>query len=252
MSRPEAKQRIPHMLIDTDFFEKPENVEAVDTFGDEAPAAIMRLILKLINEKEARMKKSQVLAMWRASGTDQGKWAEIMEYYIKCGWLVEQDEWICSVRVGKERARVEQKRSTLSANAKQKQSKSSANEQQSSSKSSDTDTDTDTGSDLDHIKLEIALPEFQEPKISKAIDRWRRHRQKIDRPFDQGALDSLQSLYAGRANELAEDIDCSITNGWKTLQAKSRDAPRPVKKSTKDTLNELYQQALAEEQNAKN
>jgi hypothetical protein len=146
MSRPEAKKRIPHMLIDTDFFEKPENVEAVDKFGDEAPAAIMRLILKLINEKEARMKKSQVLAMWRASGTDQGKWAEIMEYYIKCGWLVEQDDWICSVRVGKERARVEQKRSTLSANAKQKLSKSSANEQQSASKSSDTDTDTDLNS----------------------------------------------------------------------------------------------------------
>jgi hypothetical protein len=210
------------MLIDTDFFEKPENVEAVDIFGDEAPSAIMRLILKLINEKEARMKKSQVLAMWRASGTAQDKWAQIIAYYVKCGWLVEQDEWICSIRVGKERARVEQKRSTLSANAKQKQSKSLANEQQSASKSSD----TDTGSDLDPNKLEIIPIEFQTPKIILATKNWARHREKLGKSFDQESLNSMFRLYENRPDELAQDIDHSITNGWKTLNAKPREQAR--------------------------
>jgi len=144
MSRSETKQRIPHTLIDNDFFEKPENLEAVELFGDMAPAAILRVCFKLINEREARMKKSQVLAMWMSTGTKKNTWAEIIEYYIRCGWLVEKDEYLTSVRVGKERARVENKRSILSANGKQKHSKSEANKQQSASISSDTDTDTVT------------------------------------------------------------------------------------------------------------
>lgn len=143
MSRSETKNRIDHLLLDTDFFEKPENVEAVDRFGDLAPAAIMRLCLKLINEQGAQMKKSQVLSMWRASGTDQKIWAEILAYYVECGWLVDQNDYISSARIGKERTRVLQKRETLSANAKQKQTKSSVNEKQNTSKSPDTDTDTD-------------------------------------------------------------------------------------------------------------
>lgn len=157
MSRNETKKHIDFMLIDTDFFEKPENVEAVDKFGDLAPSAIMRLCLKLMNEQDATMRKSQVLAMWRASGTDQKVWAEIIEYYISCGWLVEQNECIRSARVGQERARVIQKRETLSANAKQKQSKCSAEVQQSESKSSDTDTDPEV---LD-LKKELAPGKIQ-------------------------------------------------------------------------------------------
>jgi hypothetical protein len=141
VSRPETKQRIPHLILDTDFFDKPENVEAVDLFGDIAPAAILRVCLKLMNEESATMRKTQVLAMWRASGTDQKVWSEIIEYYLNCEWLIEEDQCIRSARIEKERTRVLQKRETLSANAKQKQSKSKANNKQKESKSSDTDTD---------------------------------------------------------------------------------------------------------------
>ncbi len=224
MSRPEAKTRIPHMLIDTDFFEKPENVEAVDKFGDEAPAAIMRLILKLINEKEAKMKKSQVLAMWRASGTSQDKWAEIINYYISCGWLVEEDEWICSIRVGKERARVEQKRSTLSANAKQKQSKSKANDQQNTSKSSDTDTDTDLNINKESSEP-LEIPELP-PKIANALAQWVQYRQKIGKDMDQQAIDALIMLYAHKIDDLPDDVNHSISSGWKTLNSKPREQAR--------------------------
>lgn len=143
MSRNETKNRIDHMLLDTDFFEKPENVEAVDRFGDLAPAAILRLCLKLMNEREARIKRSQAVAMWRSSGTDIKVWNEIISYYVDCGWLIEQDDWICSARIEQERSRVIKKRDQLSANAKQKLSKCSANAEQNGSKSTDTDTDTD-------------------------------------------------------------------------------------------------------------
>lgn len=83
--------------------------------------------------------------------------------------------------------------------------------------------DIDYDNEYESIKLIIAIPEFLEPKTAKAIERWKAHRQAIGKPFDQMALDSLINLYQGRASELAEDIDHSISNGWKTLNAKSRE-----------------------------
>lgn len=143
MSRTEAKQRVPHILMDTDFYEKPENIEALDHFGEDGPACIQRLCSKLINENSGKILKTQALSMWRVTRIKKAKWAKIIEFYIKCGWLIEEGEYLSSVRVGNERARVLQKRSILSANAKQKHNKSEAKIEQSESKSPDTDTVTD-------------------------------------------------------------------------------------------------------------
>lgn len=115
----------------------------------------------------------------------------------------------------------------------------------------DSDYDTDNDYDSDH-DLEIQLPEFRQPKISSAIARWVKYQRKIKKPFDQGALDSMIMLYEHKPQELPDDIDHSITSNYKTLYAKPREQARPAKKSTKDTIRELYEEALLEEQNAKN
>lgn len=159
MSRPETKARIPHMLMDTDFYEKPENLEAIDRFGDAAPSCIQRICFKLMNEEGARMKKSQVLSMWRSTTNKQDVWSEMVEYFIGCGWLFEDGEYLSSERVRQERERVVHKRSILSANAKQKHSKSAANAEQQPSKSSDTDTVTGSDPDLGSKDLDPKKPE---------------------------------------------------------------------------------------------
>lgn len=186
MSRKETKTRIPHMLIDTDFYEKPENLEAIEIFGDIAPAAIQRICFKLINEREASLKKSQVLAMWMSTGTKKETWIEIIEYYIKCGWLIEENGNLSSARVKQERARVENKRSILSANAQQKHSKSKANEQQSTSISSDTDTDTEL--DINKISL---TGKYKTPEIQNALIAFRSKIKKYGRKLDQIQVEAL-------------------------------------------------------------
>jgi len=100
--------------------------------------------------------------------------------------------------------------------------------------------DSDYDNEYEDQELIIALPEFRDVKIAAAILRWREYRRaSFGKSFDQMALDSLISLYAGRANELPDDIDHSISNGWKTLNAKNRPRAGPAQKSTRDTLNEM-------------
>lgn len=141
MSRSEVKSRNDFMIVDVDFFEKPENVEAVDRFGDVAPSAILRVLLRLMNEKDGRMKKTQVYSMWRSSCNKKKLWIDIINYYLACQWLFEHDDFFYSLRIQKERERVEIKRRILSENAKQKLGKSTANAEQKLSKSTETETD---------------------------------------------------------------------------------------------------------------
>lgn len=112
--------------------------------------------------------------------------------------------------------------------------------------------DIDYDNEYEDRELKIAIHDFQTVKITAAILRWREYRRAIGKPFDQMALDSLLSLYAGRAGELPDDIDHSISNGWKTINAKSRPRAGPVQKSTSDTLKEMMAEEnrrIANEQN---
>lgn len=108
----------------------------------------------------------------------------------------------------------------------------------------DIDIDNEFDLDPDLNKLDVRLPEFIDPKITSALGRWRQHRALLGRPFDQMALDSLINLYAGRADELADDIDHSISNGWKTLNAKPRDPPKARAGPDKPKHNASVQKAL--------
>lgn len=179
------------MLLDTDFFNKPEVLQLTARFGDSGPMAILRICAALMNERDASLGTDSINALYLGSACNADKWIQIINFLIKINWLSEVDGKITSKRVAEERARVEQKRSTLSANAKQMLSKCSANAQQlvpdsksnadqKLSISSDTDTDTDTEKDLDHKEtvspkgkdpldefLELAQPHICEPTGSE-------------------------------------------------------------------------------------
>lgn len=107
--------------------------------------------------------------------------------------------------------------------------------------------DIDIDNDPDLNKIEIALPEFQTPKLSRAIERWRQHRRKLGKSFDQMAADALLNLYAGRPQDLADDIDHSISNGWRTLNAKNNAIFKQPKKSQREILNEMMEAENATE-----
>lgn len=112
--------------------------------------------------------------------------------------------------------------------------------------------DIDSDNVSEDQELIIALPEFLNVRTFQAVERWRLHRRLIGKPFDQMALDSLINLYAGRANELADDINHSIANGWKTINARGGTRASPAGKSTKDTLKEMMaaeNERIANEQN---
>lgn len=235
MSRIETKQRIPHMLMDTDFYEKPENIEAIDKFGDIAPSCIQRICFKLMNEQGARMKKSQVLAMWRATTNMQEVWAEMVEYYIGCGWLIEEGDYLSSNRTRQERERVEQKRSILSANAKQKLSKSSSKEEQKESKSSDTDTDTESNKKNSELRFaqKVAYKGFDvltvptalaTPDLTDAVTRWAMKLHSQGRELDQMTLDAqMLNLGLDKVRILkAINYSCSLTKCLNLLEPPDR------------------------------
>jgi len=139
------------MLLDTDFFNKPEVLQLTARFGDSGPMAILRICAALMNERDASLDADSINALYLGSACNAEKWVQIVAFLLKINWLSEVDGKITSKRVAEERARVEQKRATLSANAKQMPSKCSANAEQKQSISSDTDTDTDH-KDLDPKK----------------------------------------------------------------------------------------------------
>lgn len=99
--------------------------------------------------------------------------------------------------------------------------------------SSDIDIDNDNVIDLNILK--------EDPKAAKAVNRWIEHRRKINKPLDQMAVDSLIMLYAGRYNDLPDDIDHSISNGWKTLNAKPKQPSpkvfKPPEPAVRRTIN---------------
>lgn len=163
----------------------------------------------------------------------------------------------CARMVRDEKERQDKIKAGLASAEAKRQQKAQQDSQQTGNRlatAPNTNTDTNISNDLDPNKLEVTLPEFQKPEIVQAVKSWQAHRRSLGCQFDQGALDSMLLLYRGRVDQLADDIHHSITNGWKTLNEKPRHQARagPQKKSTKETIQELYEQALKEEQNAEN
>lgn len=109
------------------------------------------------------------------------------------------------------------------------------------------DIDNDNDNETDLNKIEIALHEFRTPRVEGAVYRWAQHRRKLGKSFDQMAADALLNLYAGRPQDLADDIDHSISNGWRTLNAKNNAIFKQPKKSQREILNEMMEAENATE-----
>lgn len=104
----------------------------------------------------------------------------------------------------------------------------------------------DIDNDYDNnLKLEILHPEFQDPKIKQAIGRWVTYKRNNGKHLNQGSVDSLQSLYAGRAHDLPGDIDHSIASGWKNISPMPRNnSPGKQKLSSAERNLEATKEAL--------
>lgn len=156
MAAAETKQRIPHVLVDTDYWEKPEVSLIIDRFGYCSAVAVQRLWLCLMNEHEATLPRISIDGLATRFGMDRAVWAQVIDLLLSndLAWLVETaDGKIQSPRIASERARILNKREIYSENGKrsatvkQRSSNSRTIVKPRASKSTDTVTVTVTGSE---------------------------------------------------------------------------------------------------------
>ena len=229
-----SRAQLKHVLLDVDFFNNPK-IEALGfRFGSCAQACLIEILCSMSRATNAQVDEDLIrskIGKHRIADAD-GFFAYIIEKRI----IFKEGEAYSNAPVIEDQEKYARKLGSGNARVTRYREKKDALQTQGETHFPDIDIDTDY--DLDLNKLEIAFPEFLDPKITSALSRWRQHRAMIGKPFDQMALDSLQSLYTGRANELADDIDHSISNGWKTLNAKPRQA------SAKDKISPAKALAL--------
>jgi hypothetical protein len=251
MSRAQLKK----VFLDVDFFSNPK-IEALGyKFGSASQACLIEILCAMSRATNAQVDEDLIYSKIHKHQVKEP--SNFFDYLIEKNIIFKDGNGFSNGPVIKDQENYARKLESSNARVTRYREKKEALPSERETRTPDTDSDNDNEYDLNinkepELRLDIAFIEFGDLKTIKAIERWKKHRLSIGKTFDQMALDSLQSLYAGRANELADDIDHSISNGWKTLNAKSRDAPRKEKKSTKDTIRELYEEALLEEQNAKN
>jgi len=119
-------------------------------------------------------------------------------------------------------------------------------------------SDIDIDIDIDNaIDLSINLKEFDTAPIQAEVSLFAKKIKRDSngsRELHQQTLDNWLTEYQGRPADFLDDL--KFSNGLvRCWNLKKRDKPQargsPAKKSTKETIQELYAQALAEEQNAK-
>lgn len=218
------RAQLKHVLLDVGFKDKPKIIDLEVEFKPIARLLLIDILAACSSASNAEITINVCKHLGNRIGIGSESVEKVLDYCIKHDILFLVNGKITNSRVIKDQESYFNK---LESDRRRKESKRNP---------SGNNTDPDIDFDIDIDKLEIVIPEFQDPKISKAITRWKQHRQKLGKPFDQMALDALQSLYRGRANELADDIDHSISNGWKTLNAKSRDKPQAQAPQIRQTL----------------
>lgn len=116
----------------------------------------------------------------------------------------------------------------------------------------DSDSDNDNDNDND---FEINLKELDTPQIRIWLKKTRERISASGGSTDDVWLEALLLKYAGRPDDLLAVLQHTATRSkTKNICIPESYQPRaaPQKKSTKETIQELYEQALKEEQNAEN
>lgn len=224
--------KVPAILLKADFYSKGRNVRWIKDHGGEAVVILQAVWIASSQERGCKILKTDAYNIPFLMAFPDKKVIKVLESAVEVGLLDGDSTHYWNSQIVEDSEKFQEKHNNYKNGRKKREQihpESCQNSprilRESTQDYIDTDTDTEDESDTDH-KLEIAIPEFREIKVANAIGRWNSHRRAIGKPFDQMALDSLVNLYAGRANELADDIDHSISNGWKTLNAKDRQQAR--------------------------
>lgn len=216
-----SRAQLKHVLLDVDFFNNPK-IEALGfRFGSCAQACLIEILCSMSRATNAQVDEDLIrskIGKHRISEAD-----EFFAYIIEKRIIFKEGEAYSNAPVIEDQEKYARKLGAGNARVTRYREKKEALQTPGETRFPDIDIDTDY--DPDHNELEVALPEFRDTQILSAIIRWRQHRALIGKPFDQMALDSLINLYRGRHEELPDDIDHSISNGWKTINAAARKAP---------------------------
>lgn len=231
-----SRAQLKHLLLDVSFKDKPKIIDLEVEFKPIARLLLMDILAACSAASNAEITINVCKHLGNRIGIEAESVEKILDYCIKHDILFAVNGKITNSRVIKDQESYYNK---LESDRKRKDSKRIP-----TGNNCDPDIDFDIDNDLDLNLIK------EDPQAVKAIARWVEHRFKIGKPLDQMAVDSLILLYRGKLSELPDDVDHSISNGWKTLNAKPRQLPqktfKPQEPSVRRVINNYVPPTAAE------
>lgn len=221
-----SRAQLDHVLLDVDFFNNPKIRALKGKFGHISQLCLIDAYTAMSRATNAIIDGDCVMAIL---SDYQLKW-DFWEHCLDKGLVKIEGQGYSNSRVIADQERLGKSQDKWRvANGKRKvDSNSTPNLHPINTQSKQNTVNVHGCEVLNTEELNLNIIK-EEPHIIKAVSRWAEHRRKIGKPLDQMAIDSLILLYRGRFNELPDDIDHSISNGWKTLNAKPRHQPKVFK-----------------------
>lgn len=214
-----SRAQLKRMYLDVNFFSNPK-IEALGyKFGSASQACLLEILCAMSKATNAQVDEDFIYSRIHKHRIEQA--SDLFNYLLEKKILFKDGNGFSNGPVIKDQESYSRKLEASNARVTRFRGKKEALPSERETRTPDIDSDYDNVIDLNILK--------EDPKAAKAVARWIEHRRKINKPLDQMAVDSLIMLYAGRHNELPDDIDHSISNGWKTLNAKPRHQPKVFK-----------------------
>lgn len=216
------RAKLKRMYLDVNFFSNPKIEALFYKFGSNSTACLIEIMCGMSRATNAQVDDDFIFSRISKHQIKDG--SDFLDYLISKSILIKEGEFYSNGVVIADQESYAQKLEASNERVTRYREKRNALHGTSETISPDNDYDTDNEYIKEKIQpksdpLDLSVVPL---KVTKAINRWENHRQRIGKPLDQQALDSLVMLYANRFDEMPDDIDYSITNGWKTLQQKPR------------------------------
>lgn len=190
-------------------------------FGGAAKAALYETYIQMSWAQDAVISKDTILSIIDDNGVD--KVDEFFDYCVRVGLIqaekfresegysnsvVIEDQESCARKYYDNAAEAERKR----------RSRGGGLSADSPNPNPETVGGKSGGLPVIVFDLCISFKELDTPQVREALTRWKTHLVSVKgRQFEQMAFDALQSMYQGRPRDLVDDINHSVTNGWKTI-----------------------------------
>lgn len=226
-----SRAQLKRMYLDVNFFSNPK-IEALGyKFGSASQACLLEILCAMSKATNAQVDEDFIYSRIHKHRIEQA--SDLFNYLLEKKILFKDGNGFSNGPVIKDQESYSRKLEASNARVTRFRGKKEALPSERETRTPDIDSDYDNVIDLNILK--------EDPKAVKAIARWIEHRRKINKPLDQMAVDSLIMLYGGRYDELPDDIDHSISNGWKTLNAKPKQQPskvfKPPEPAVRRTIN---------------